>query len=225
MKDPVSYRYFAESRQKDTPEVSPLPGSYSKKYGHGLQTQSGKLEFACSSLERFDPDDPERPVITKYIPSWEGHHTKDLYAKYPFQLISPHPRYSFHTLGDWKDSTVNDIKDHRILINGYYYWIVRINSKDAEGLGIKEKDLVKVYNDRGAVICAAQVTERLSPGTVHSYESSACYDPIGEPGNSPDRGGCINQLTPSRMMIKKSHSHAANSCLVQLEKWGTIPEI
>lgn len=225
LKDPVSYRYFAESRQKDTPEVSPLPGSYSKKYGHGLQTQSGKLEFACSSLERFDPDDPERPVITKYIPSWEGHHTKDLYAKYPFQLISPHPRYSFHTLGDWKDSTVNDIKDHRILINGYYYWIVRINSKDAEGLGIKEKDLVKVYNDRGAVICAAQVTERLSPGTVHSYESSACYDPIGEPGNSPDRGGCINQLTPSRMMIKKSHSHAANSCLVQLEKWGTIPEI
>jgi trimethylamine-N-oxide reductase (cytochrome c) len=73
--------------------------------------------------------------------------------------------------------------------------------------------------DRGAVICAAQVTERLPPGTVHSYESSAIYDPVGEPGTSADRGGCINLLTPSRMIIEKSHSMAANSCLVQIEKW------
>ncbi len=62
--------------------------------------------------------------------------------------------------------------------------------------GIREKQLVKVFNDRGAVICAAQLTERVPPGMVHSYESSAVYDPIGEPGKSPDRGGCINILTP-----------------------------
>ncbi|MCJ7596833.1 MAG: hypothetical protein MUO52_18885, partial [Desulfobacterales bacterium] len=183
------------------------------------QTQSGKIEFECSSLKRFDPDDPERPTITKYIPSWEGHHTRELYEKYPLQLISPHPRFSFHTMGDGKDSTINDIKDHRVLIGGTYYWIVRVNTKDAKARGIKEEALVKVFNGRGAVICAAQVTERVPPGTVHSYESSAVYDPVGEPGFSPDRGGCINQLTPSRMMIKKSHSMAANSCLVQIEKW------
>jgi trimethylamine-N-oxide reductase (cytochrome c) len=55
---------------------------------------------------------------------------------------------------------------------------------------------------------------------VHSYESSAVYDPIGEPGKSPDRGGCVNILTPSRMMIKKSHSMAALSCLVEVERWN-----
>ena len=54
---------------------------------------------------------------------------------------------------------------------------------------------------------------------MHSYESSAVYDPIGEPGKSADRGGCINILTPSRMMIQKSHSIAAGSCLVQVEPW------
>jgi trimethylamine-N-oxide reductase (cytochrome c) len=69
------------------------------------------------------------------------------------------------------------------------------------------------------VICAAQLTERVAPGLVHSYESSAVYDPIGEPGKSPDRGGCVNILTPSRMMIKKSHSMAALSCLVEVETW------
>ncbi len=215
----VSFRWFAEDRLKDTPEIAPLPADYTEQVFRGLQTQSGKLEFVCSSLKRFDPDDPERPVMTKYIPSWEGHHTTELYQKYPLQLITPHPRYTFHTMGDGKDSWLNDINDHRVLIDGYYYWIVRINPKDAEVRKVKENDLAKVFNDRGAVICAVQVTERIPPGTVHSYESSAIYDPVGEPGLSPDRGGCMNILTPSRPIIKKSHSFAANSCLVQIEKW------
>jgi trimethylamine-N-oxide reductase (cytochrome c) len=219
LKDPVSFRWYAEDRPKDTPELAPLPADYTEQYGKGLQTQSGKIEFECSSLKRFDPNDPERPTMTKYIPSWEGHHTTELYEKYPLQLISPHPRFSFHTMGDAKDSVINDVKDHRVLIDGYYYWIVRINSKDAQARDISENNLVKVFNDRGAVICAAQVTERVPPGTVHSYESAATYDPLGEPGHSADRGGCINQLTPSRMMVKHSHSMAANSCLVQIKKW------
>jgi molybdopterin guanine dinucleotide-containing S/N-oxide reductase-like protein len=219
LRSPVSFRAFAEGRLKDTPEIAPLPADYTEQVFKGLQTQSGKLEFVCSSLQRFDPDDPERPVMTKYIPSWEGHHTTELYQKYPLQLITPHPRFSFHTMGDGKQSWINDIKDHRVLMDGYYYWIVRVNPKDAEARGIKENDLVKVFNDRGAVICAAQVTERVGPGTVHSYEGSAVYDPLGEPGSSPDRGGCMNILTPGRPIIKKSHSIAPNSCLVQIEKW------
>jgi len=219
LRDSVSFRWYAEDRLKDTPEIAPLPADYTEKYRKGLQTQSGKLEFVCSSLERFAPNDPERPTMTKYIPSWEGHHTTELYAKYPLQLITPHPRFSFHTMGDAKDSWINDVKDHRVLIDGYYYWIVRINPKDAAERAIKENDLVKVFNDRGAVICAAQVTERVPPGTVHSYESSANYDPVGEPGYSVDRGGCINQLTPSRYISKNACGMAANSCLVQIKKW------
>jgi trimethylamine-N-oxide reductase (cytochrome c) len=220
LRAPVSYRWYAEDRPKDTPEVAPLPGDYTGKFLEGLQTQSGKLEFECSSLKRFDPGDPERPPISKYIPSWEGHHTTELYEKYPLQLISPHARFTFHTMGDGKDSIINDIKDHRVLIDGYYYWILRINSEDAEARGIQPNDLVRVFNDRGSVICAAQVTERVPPGTVHSYESAAIYDPVGEPGESTDQGGCINILTPARPIIKKSHSHAGNSCLVQVETYS-----
>jgi molybdopterin guanine dinucleotide-containing S/N-oxide reductase-like protein len=215
----VSFQWFAEDRLRDVPEVDPLPADYSEMVSKGLQTQSGKVEFVCSSLLRFDPNDPERPVMTKYIPSWEGHHTRELYIKYPLQLITPHPRYSFHTMGDGKNGWINEVDDHRTLINGYYYWILRINTKDAGKRGIETKDLVKVFNDRGCVICAAQVTERIYPGTVHSYSSAATYDPIGKPGVSPDRGGCVNLLTPSRPIIKKSSSMAANSCLVQVEKW------
>lgn len=80
------------------------------------------------------------------------------------------------------------------------------------------------FEGRGAVLCAAQVTERIRPGTVHSYEGSAIYDPTGEPGESTDRGGCINLLTSKRFIIEKSHSMASNSCLVQIERWEKADE-
>ena len=221
-RDPVSHRWFAEGRPKDTPDITVLPGDYSNGYCRGLQTQSGKLEFESSSLKRYDPNDSERPPIMTYNPSWEGVGTSALYEKYPIQLISPHPRYSFHTQSDGKDCATNDIEDHRVLIDDYYYWIIRLNVQDAARRNIQQHDLVKVYNDRGTVICAAQLTERVPPGIAHSYEASAKYDPLGEPGKTPDKGGCINILTPKRPIIKKSHSMAANSCLIQIEKWSQI---
>lgn len=217
-RDPVSYRWFAEGRAKDTPELTPLPGDYTHGFRKGLQTQTGKIEFESSSLKRFAPDDPERAPILKYVPSWEGPHATELYAKYPLQLVSPHPRFTFHTQSDGKDSFVNDIADHRTRVGGRDWWIVRLNPADAAARGVADRDLVTVFNDRGAVVCAAQLTGRVGPGTVHSYESCAVYDPAGEPGRSADRGGCINILTPSRMQIKKSHSIAAMSCLVEIRK-------
>lgn len=218
-RDPVSWNWYYHDRMRDTPEVTPLPADHSGKWRYGLQTQSGKIEFVASSLKRHDPNDPERPVMSKYIKSWEGHHTKELYEKYPLHLISPHSRYSFHTMQDAKDSWLNDIEDHRVLLDGWYYWVVRINPADAAKKNIKEHDKVEMFNDRGSVILAAHITERVPEGTVHSYESSAIYSPVGLPGVSPDKGGCVNILTPKRPIIKRSHSIACNSCLVDLRLW------
>ncbi|GAD88439.1 putative pyrogallol hydroxytransferase large subunit [Vibrio halioticoli NBRC 102217] len=218
-RDPVSWRWYYEGRKKDVPEMNPLPSEYKEGFKEGLQTQSGKIEFVCNSLKRFAPDDPERPIMTKYIPSWEGPHSGELYEKYPLQMISPHSRYSFHTMMDGKDSYINDIHDHRVEIDGYFYWIIRLNDADAKSRGIKHNQIVEVFNDRGSVLCAAHITSRVPAGTVHSYESSALYEPIGEPGRSPDRGGSVNTLTPSRPIIKKSHSTACNSCLVNIRVW------
>jgi trimethylamine-N-oxide reductase (cytochrome c) len=224
-RDPVALRWFYEGRRKDVPEPHPLPGDYGERFLEGLQTQSGKFEFECASLKRFDPDDPERPPIVKYAPAWEGPADAELYARYPLQLISPHSRFSYHTMSDGKDSSVNDIREHRVLVDGYYYWVIRLNHRDALARGIRENDLVAVYNDRGTVICAAHLTERLPQGVVHAYESSACYEPLGEPGLSADRGGCINQLTPKRSIAKKVTGTAANSCLVQIEHWDGSPRL
>ena len=216
-------RWFAEDRERDTPDWGPPP--WDQIAGKGLQTQSGKIEFVSHSLERFyatDGDDPERPVMgPQHLESWEGHHTAELFAKYPLAMVSPHPRYTFHTVNDLKDSWSNEIKDHRVLKeDGHYYWIMRVNSVDAAARGIAEGDLIRAYNDRAEVILAAQVTERVKQGVVHSYESCGDYLPLGEPGHSPDRAGCVNMLTSKRFITPTSPGQAPNSCLVEIEKWA-----
>jgi trimethylamine-N-oxide reductase (cytochrome c) len=224
-RDPVSFRWFYEGRKKDAPEPFPLVGEYKQGFLEGLQTSSGKFEFECASLKRFDANDPERPPILKYLPSWEGPHTDDLFDRYPMQLLIPHSRFSFHTQGDGKESFLNEIPDHRVKVDGYYYWILRINPRDAAKRGIAMHDLVKVYNDRGAVICAAVLTERVRPGCLHGWESSAVYDPLGEPGNSADRGGCLNTLSPKRTQIKAAHAQGNSTCLAEVEKWDGSVEL
>ena len=87
-------RWFAEGRACDTPDTgNPKRGT---DKAHELGTYSGKIEFASESLKAHFPDDDERPVSPRYIESWEGHHTTELFEKYPLQLMSPHPRFSFH---------------------------------------------------------------------------------------------------------------------------------
>ncbi|MDP6876922.1 MAG: molybdopterin dinucleotide binding domain-containing protein, partial [Alphaproteobacteria bacterium] len=160
LRAPASFNWFAEGRKKDVPEPHPLPSEYGGEFREGLQTQSGKIEFEAMSLKKFG-EDPERPPINRYIPSWEGRRNSTLAARFPLQLITPHPRYSFHTHTDGKDSTINDIEAHRLLIDGRYYWPARLNPQDAAERGIENHDLIRLFNDRGEVICGAVVTERI----------------------------------------------------------------
>ena len=215
LRDPLSWNWYYEDRKKDVPEPMPLPSDYKDEYLKGIQTQSGKIEFEASSLKRFDKNDPERPPIVKYAPAFNISEN----SKYPLMMLTPHPRFSFHTQGDSKDTFINDIEDHRINVNGYDYWVIRINSDDAKSRNIKMHDLVKIFNDQGAVICAALLTNRIMKGSIHGYESCARYDPLGEPGKSTDRGGMLNLLTPKKSQIKKAHSMGNSTALVQIELW------
>jgi len=210
-------RWFYEGRECDTPDrYNPKKGTEKAKE---LGTYSGKIEFVSQSLLKHAPDDDERPPMPRYIPSWEGH-TSELAKKYPLQLISPHPRFSYHTHHDAHVPWLGDIPAHRISKDGYYWQTVSVHPLDADARGIKDGDIIKLYNDRGATLGIARVTERVRPGVIHSYESSGKYDPLepGKPG-SVSRGGCVNLLTPSRMISKNAPGMAPNSCLIEISKW------
>jgi trimethylamine-N-oxide reductase (cytochrome c) len=77
-----------------------------------------------------------------------------------------------------------------------------------------------LYNERGSVVCAAKLTHRMRKGVVHAYASSGVYDPVGEPGRSTDRGGCVNLLSSKKSQITKAHSMSASCCLIEVEKWS-----
>jgi trimethylamine-N-oxide reductase (cytochrome c) len=219
-RDPVAYRWFAEGRPKDIPEPLPLPSQFGEQFLHGLETQTGKIEFAPRSLARTAEND-ERPIINRYIPSWEGPRTTGLIERFPLQLLTTHSRYSFHTSGDGKNSTLNDIEDHRVLVDGYYYWVLRMNDQDAAARGIAHHDLVRVFNERGSVICAVDVSPLIARGVTKAYESAAVVDMIDHPVHGRlDRGGCLNLLTPKRVQVKGTSGMGCNSCLVEIEPWN-----
>jgi len=218
LRAPVNFRWFAEGRVKDVAEPQPLPSQWAGDFGKGLQTPTGKLEFIPETLKRSDPTNPERPVVNRYVPAWEGS-TRELADRFPLQLIATHSRYSFHTHVDGKGSSTNDIEDHRALIDGHYYWLLRMSVQDAQARGITDRSLVKVFNDRGKVICAADVSAMIAPGVVKSFEASAEYKMVVVAGEAVEIGGCLNTLTPSRSQIKGTSSMSPNSCLVEVERW------
>jgi molybdopterin guanine dinucleotide-containing S/N-oxide reductase-like protein len=210
-------RWFYEGRDCDTPDHFNRKRHTDK--AKELGTYTGKVEFVSQSLQRNLPDDEERPPLPRYIPSWEGYDSAPA-GKYPVQLITPHPRFSFHTQYDANTSWLGEVPGHRVWKDGYSWHPVRIHPADAAPRKIASGDIVKIYNDRGSVLCIAEVTERVRPGVAHSYYGSGRYDPL-EPGDpaSIDRGGCVSILTPGRVLSKNAPGMAPNSCLVQIERW------
>ena len=125
-------------------------------------------------------------------------------------------------MGDDEGSSLRDIREHRVLVDGHYYFVARINRQDAADRAIRDDDLIRLWNNRGSVVCAAQVTDRLRPGTISASTASAEYRPAGEPGKSTDLGGCTNMLNPSKSITPKSHGIKPNSTLIQVEKWTGV---
>ena len=217
---PTANRWFYEGRKKDTPEPYPLPADYVGEFGDGLQTPSGKFEFLPGTLSNIE--DPARPPLNEYQKNYENAETEPTLADFPMQLLTPHTRYPFHIMGDDEGCTLQDIREHRVTVNGHSYLVARVNRQDAQERGVKDDDLIRLWNHRGSVVCAAQVTDRLRPGVVSACTGSAQYRPAGEPGNSTDLGGCVNMLSPKKTITEHSSGMAPNTSLIQFEKWTGV---
>jgi trimethylamine-N-oxide reductase (cytochrome c) len=99
--------------------------------------------------------------------------------------------------------------------DGYMYEPLCINTATAASRGIKNGDIVKAYNERGAVLCGAYVTERIMPGIAY-VDHGARVDWI-IPGEL-DRGGAINLITPKAITSKNCLGQATSGFLVEVEK-------
>jgi len=168
---------------------------------HPLNTPTGKIELFSKPL--FDMKNPEEiPAVPKYIQEWESPFGKEA-EKYPLQAIGHHymPRvHSTHHNNEWTSES--------------FPQVVFMNKADADRRKIKNGDLVKVFNDRGALIARCRITPKIMPGVI-DIPQGAWYKPDK---NGIDRGGNINMLTTERWttLAKGNPQH---TIMVEVEKF------
>ncbi|MCC8047602.1 MAG: molybdopterin-dependent oxidoreductase [Oscillospiraceae bacterium] len=221
----MSYEEWAKKKVFVIPckaDVQDEPAGFYEFYkdpaNHRLTTPTGLLEYSSSNIEKYMPDDPERPPVPHWIEKSESHDERlssERAEKYPLLLMSNHGRWRVHAQCD--DIVWNrEIETMKIRgKDGYQYEPVWLSPEEAEKRGIKTGDIVKVFNERGIVLCGAYVTPRLRPNVCY-VDHGARLDPI-DPGHI-DRGGCINSITPTSMISKNCTGMATSGFLAEVEK-------
>jgi trimethylamine-N-oxide reductase (cytochrome c) len=135
---------------------------------------------------------------------------------YPLLVMSNHGRWRVHAQCDdipWtKEAVTGKIRGW----DGYWYEPCWINTQDAEARGIKDGDIVRVYNERGSVLCGALVWERIMPGCI-SVDHGARADFIDE-DFTLDRGGAINVISPKGLTSKHAGGQATSGYLAEVER-------
>jgi anaerobic selenocysteine-containing dehydrogenase len=185
---------------------------------HPLSTPTGKLEFEATGLLKHFPDDLERPPVPKWIAKGISHEETigtERSKKYPLLVCSNHPRWGVHS--EHKDMIwLREIKTCKVKgPDGYQYQPGWLHPSEAEKRGIKNGDVISIYNDRGTVLAGAYITERIMPGVVY-IDHGAKWDPIAL--GEVDRGGAINTIVPRNTTSKNAVGHAVSGFLVQVEK-------
>ena len=129
--------------------------------------------------------------------------------------MSNHPRWRVHANHD-DISWIREIPTCKVKgPDGYLYEPVWIHPSDASRLGIVDGDIVKLMNDRGAVMGGAYVTERIMPGVLYQDHGSRVDTIV--PGQL-DRGGANNLISPSKTTSKNCIGEVTNSFLVDIAK-------
>lgn len=167
---------------------------------HPLATPSGKIEIYSQRLADMALE--HVPPIPRFIPEWEGGPWDPLFEKYPLQAFGRHYQRRTHSIFDNVD-WLEESQPQRIFMNPI----------DAAPRGIENGDLVRVFNDRGAIEIRARLTRRIIPGLV-DVPQGGWWTP-DERGI--DQRGNVNVLTSERP-TPGARGNAQHSNLVQVEK-------
>ena len=173
--------------------------------GIPFPTPSGRIEIFSTNLGQITDWTRtaygyEIPAIPKWIEPWESLNSP-LTKKFPFHLVSPHPRWRTHSI-------FNNIP----WLRETYEQEVTINAADAKRLGIKTGDTVEVWNDRGKCVVPAYVTERCMPGVAVLHEGSW----MDLDANGVDRSGNPDFLTLDEP--SPAGAFAYNTVLVDIKR-------
>ncbi|ABL99194.1 trimethylamine-N-oxide reductase TorA [Shewanella amazonensis] len=213
------YVHFGEGEEwtrhadfRADPEINPLG------------TPSGLIEIFSRKIAAFNYDDcPGHP---KWMEKKERSHGGPGSDKHPLWLQSCHPDKRLH-------SQMCESEEYRATYTVKGREPVYISPEDAKARGVKDGDLVRVFNDRGQVLAGAVISKRFPKGVIRIHEG-AWYGPVGKDGSKEGGSeigalcsfGDPNTLTMDIGTSKLAQACAAYTCLVDFEKFeGKVPEV
>jgi len=176
-----------------------------------LKTPSGKLELFSETIEAYGYDDcPPHPT---WIEPYERQGTAAADA-HPFHLVSNQPTTRLHSQFDHAESSrVAKVQGREP---------VRLHPTDAAARGVSDGDVVRIFNDRGAVLAGVIVSDELREGIVQ-LATGAWYDPDD---NGMCKHGNPNVLTRDKGTSQLGQGTTAHTCLVNFEKFeGELPPV
>jgi biotin/methionine sulfoxide reductase len=173
-----------------------------------LATPSGRIELYSERIAGFGyADCPPHP--SWLTPSeWLG---APQASRFPLHLVSSQPRHRLHSQMDAGPISARGKVSGREA--------VAINPYDAVQRAIGEGDVVRVFNERGACLAGAVLTDAVMPGVVR-LSCGAWYDPIDAGENPICSHGNANVLTFDRGTSQLGQGPSSGTVLVEVERWS-----
>lgn len=182
---------------------------------HPLPTPSGRIEIFSERVASFGYADCPGHAVWLEPAEWLG---ASKAGEYPLHLISNQPSTRLHSQLD------NGVVSRDGKVAGREP--VWINPADAAPREIADGAIVRVFNDRGACLAGALVTDRIQQGVLQ-IATGAWYDPDvpGESGSLCKHGN-VNVLTLDKGTSSLAQGPSAQTCLVEVELFrGTPPPV
>ncbi|EJE8152377.1 trimethylamine-N-oxide reductase TorA [Vibrio alginolyticus] len=181
-----------------------------------LGTPSGFIEITSRKIGRYGYEHcQEHPM---WFEKSERSHGGPGSDKYPFWLQSCHPDKRLH-------SQMCESEEFRSTYAVQGREPVYINPADAKAKGIKDGDLVRVFNGRGQLLAGAVLTDSYPRGVIR-IEEGAWYGPLNEKEGAICTYGDPNTLTQDIGSSELAQATSANTCIVDFEKFtGKVPPV
>ncbi len=181
-----------------------------------LGTPSGFIEITSRKIGRYGYEHcQEHPM---WFEKSERSHGGPGSDKYPFWLQSCHPDKRLH-------SQMCESEEFRATYAVQGREPVYINPIDAKAKGIKDGDLVRVFNGRGQLLAGAVLTDSYPRGVIR-IEEGAWYGPLNEKEGAICTYGDPNTLTQDIGSSELAQATSANTCIVDFEKFtGEVPPV
>ncbi|MDO5103007.1 MAG: molybdopterin-dependent oxidoreductase [Lautropia sp.] len=167
-----------------------------------LHTPTGLIEMYSETIDKMAL--PDCPPMPKWLePSEYLGNAKAGQV----HVVSPHPYNRLH-------SQMANARPVRQTYEVQGREPLTISVEDAKAHGIKDGDLVELYNERGALVVGARVSDKIMKGVVSIYEGAWPHlDSKGRCNN-----GLVNFITSSRAASGLSQATTADTCLASLRK-------